>query len=276
MKEYYRINEISKLYGIGADSLRYYEKLGVIKPKRDQNGYRLYGLKDMYKLNLIRDLRGLDFSMSQIREYLEKQSIDNTLSLLKQELELVRLTMEELKEKERCLQKRLAGLHEALSVKPDVMEIIHISSRRCVQITEHITRDEEMDFVMKKLHRRHEDKIKDFGNQTVGARFDMEGLRQGDSNVYDSVFFVLEEDAGLYDFELPEGNYLSFFYQGGYLQNGRRVKEALSWLEEKGLYASGAAFELYAIDNRDTSLEEEFLTEIQIPVSAASSRASKP
>ena len=184
--------------------------------------------------------------------------------------------MEELKEKERCLQKRLEGLHEALSVKPDVMEIIHIPSRRCVQIMEHITRDEEMDFVMKKLHRRHEDKIKDFGNQTVGARFDMEGLRQGASNVYDSVFFVLEEDASLYDFELPEGNYLSLFYQGGYLQNGRRVKEALSWLEEKGLYASGAAFELYAIDNRDTSLEEEFLTEIQIPVSAASSRASKP
>ena len=50
----------------------------------------------------------------------------------------------------------------------------------------------------------------------------------------------------------------------------------IAWLEEKGLYASGAAFELYAIDNRDTSLEEEFLTEIQIPVSAASSRASKP
>ena len=29
MKEYYKINEISKLYGVGTDSLRYYEKLGI-------------------------------------------------------------------------------------------------------------------------------------------------------------------------------------------------------------------------------------------------------
>lgn len=44
MKDYYKINEISNLYGIGVDSLRYYEKIGVLIPRRDTNGYRLYGL----------------------------------------------------------------------------------------------------------------------------------------------------------------------------------------------------------------------------------------
>ena len=63
MKDYYKIHEISKLYGIGVDSLRYYERLGGIRPGRDVNGYRLYSLKDMYKLNIIRDLRSLGFSM---------------------------------------------------------------------------------------------------------------------------------------------------------------------------------------------------------------------
>ena len=42
MKDYYKINEIARLYGIGVDSLRYYEKLGILKPRRDTNGYRLY------------------------------------------------------------------------------------------------------------------------------------------------------------------------------------------------------------------------------------------
>ena len=67
MKDYYKIGEISRLYGIGTDSLRYYEELGILKPRRDQNGYRLYSLKDIYKLNVIRDLRLLDFSMEQIK-----------------------------------------------------------------------------------------------------------------------------------------------------------------------------------------------------------------
>ena len=71
------------------DSLRYYEKLGILKPRRDTNGYRLYNLKDMYKLNVIRDLRRLDFSMQQIKDYLEGQTVDHTLALLRQEQTLV-------------------------------------------------------------------------------------------------------------------------------------------------------------------------------------------
>lgn len=89
MKDYYKINEIARLYGIGVDSLRYYEKLGILKPRRDTNGYRLYNLKDMYKLNVIRDLRRLDFSMQQIKDYLEGQTVDHTLALLRQEQTLV-------------------------------------------------------------------------------------------------------------------------------------------------------------------------------------------
>ena len=68
MKDYYKISEISKLYGIGADSLRYYERAGIITPKRGENGYRLYGLKDIYKLSVLRDLMALDFSVAQAKD----------------------------------------------------------------------------------------------------------------------------------------------------------------------------------------------------------------
>ena len=63
MRNYYKISEISKLYGIGADSLRYYERLGILRPRREANGYRLYSLKEMYKLNIIRDLRRLEYRL---------------------------------------------------------------------------------------------------------------------------------------------------------------------------------------------------------------------
>lgn len=46
MKKYYKIGEISKLYSISPDSLRYYEDLGILKPKRDVNGYRMYSIND--------------------------------------------------------------------------------------------------------------------------------------------------------------------------------------------------------------------------------------
>ena len=34
MEKYFKIGEISKLYGIGVDSIRYYEEIGLIKPER--------------------------------------------------------------------------------------------------------------------------------------------------------------------------------------------------------------------------------------------------
>ena len=57
MKDYYKIGEISKIYGIGRDSLMYYEEIGILNPFRDSNGYRLYSITDIWKLNLIKELR---------------------------------------------------------------------------------------------------------------------------------------------------------------------------------------------------------------------------
>ena len=194
MKDYYKINEIAKLYGIGVDSLRYYERLGILKPRRDTNGYRLYSLKEMYKLNMIRDLRRLNFSMEQIKAYLEGQTVDNTLHLLRQEADLVQEQLRELQAKAVLLEKRVATLEAARRVVPGVVARKTLPPRPCVLFTEHITRDEEMDFVMKKLHRQHEDKIRDFGNQIFGAFLAMEELMAGTPNVYDGVFSVVEED----------------------------------------------------------------------------------
>ena len=161
MKDYYKIAEISKLYNIGVDSLRYYERLGVIKPHRDTNGYRLYDLKDMYKLTVIRNLRELDFSMAQIKEYLDGQSVENTLALLHQEQELLQQQLEKLQIRQQLLTERIQTLQAAQQSTVGEIQIKTLPKRVCVTVNQHITRDEEMDFVIKKLHRKHEDKIRD-------------------------------------------------------------------------------------------------------------------
>lgn len=267
MKDYYKIGEISKLYGIGADSLRYYEELGILKPRRDENGYRLYNLKDIYKLNVIRDLRLLNFSMEQIKEYLDKQSLSNTLKLLHQEQELLEQKIQELAQRKEIIAQRITSLQSSMSIQPGIISVKTIPKRRCVQLNQHITRDEEMDFVIKKLHKKHESKIKDFGNLSIGAFYSMEDWRRGIANVYQSVFFILDDPSSDCDFTLPEGTYLSCFYQGSYQQNGQRIQEVISYARKKGFALLGQPFELYKIDNRDTMEEQEFLTEIQVQVS---------
>jgi len=266
MKNYYKIHEISKLYGVGVDSLRYYERLGILKPKRDTNGYRLYSLNDMYKLNILRDLRKLDFSMQQIKEYLDGQSMDNTLDLLYREQEMLRARQEELRQRETIIRDRILSLKASADCVAGVFVVKTCSERRCVQLNEHITRDEEMDFAVKKLHSRHEAQIRDLGNQEIGAFFSMEDLEKGLANVYNSVFFILERGMEEYDFILPKGEYASLCYRGTYEQNRERVEELLDYARSQGLVVEGTPFEIYKVDNRYTLRQEEFLTEIQVKV----------
>lgn len=89
MKNYYKIGEISKIYDIGRDSLMYYEKIGILNPFRDNNGYRMYSIRDIWKLNVIKELRNLNFPMKKIKEYLDNRSIDFTKNILIEEISLL-------------------------------------------------------------------------------------------------------------------------------------------------------------------------------------------
>lgn len=47
----YKIGEVSKMFNISKEMLRYYEKKGVLHPKRiDENNYRVYDEMDIFLL----------------------------------------------------------------------------------------------------------------------------------------------------------------------------------------------------------------------------------
>ena len=81
MKEYYKIGEISKLYNIGTDSLRYYEEIGILRPRRDENGYRMYSVGDIRTLNVLRELRSIGFPMKDIKAHLKDFDVQQTLDM---------------------------------------------------------------------------------------------------------------------------------------------------------------------------------------------------
>ena len=263
MKYYYKINEISKIYGISTDSLRYYEKIGVLIPSRDTNGYRIYDLHDIYKLNIIRDLRELDFSMPQIKKYLENQSVKNTLDLLNKEQELVQTKLKELQSIQKKIQNRIQVLSSASLIKTNTITIKSMPVRHCLQQNTRILRDEEMDLAIKRLHQKHKNQIPDFGNQLYGASVSMKDLNKGFKDVFNSVFFILEHGNQEFNYILPEGNYLSLYYKGDYCQSNEQIHAMYAYAKEKGYKIVDDPFEIYEIDNRDTVRREEFLTEIQ-------------
>jgi len=67
----YTRSQLAKLTDCNLETVRYYEKEGLLpEPRRSEKGYRLYGDEDVKRLNFIRRCRELGFTVAEIRELL--------------------------------------------------------------------------------------------------------------------------------------------------------------------------------------------------------------
>ena len=88
-----RINEVVKLTGVSARTLQYYDEIGLLIPKKLDNGYRDYTNENLEKLQKILFYRCLKFKLNDIKELLDGET--ENLKILEQQRELI------LKEKEK-------------------------------------------------------------------------------------------------------------------------------------------------------------------------------
>lgn len=84
------MKEAENLSGISGQNIRYYEKQGLISPKRNRiNSYREYGEEDIRILKTIRMLRMLDMPIDQIRLILKGDlAMGDALDMQKVRLEV--------------------------------------------------------------------------------------------------------------------------------------------------------------------------------------------
>lgn len=61
------IKQMAEMSGIPMDSLRYYDKLGIISPERMENGYRHYNESDYIRLQYVTVMKYAQFSLSEIK-----------------------------------------------------------------------------------------------------------------------------------------------------------------------------------------------------------------
>jgi len=67
-----KIGEIAKRSGVGIETIRYYEREGLLRePERRPSGYRQYDESTIEQLEYIRQAKELGFTLAEVRELLE-------------------------------------------------------------------------------------------------------------------------------------------------------------------------------------------------------------
>src|SRR5262245_22354632 len=68
MKGTFQIGEIARKISVQPESVRYYERIGLLpKAKRGTGGYRVFTREHLDRVELIKRMRALGFSLDQIR-----------------------------------------------------------------------------------------------------------------------------------------------------------------------------------------------------------------
>lgn len=86
------INEVCKECNLTKKAVEYYTEQGLIQPRITENGYRQFSETDALKLKRIAVLRGLGFSVPEIRTILENDTHTAIYDVLnRRELEIAEL-----------------------------------------------------------------------------------------------------------------------------------------------------------------------------------------
>lgn len=116
----YTIGQMSEKIGLSIDTLRYYEKEGLIIPKRDSNNRRVFDETDIKWIEFIKRLKETGMRLADIKTYAKlreqgEETIEERLVLLTQQTSVLLDKQQELANNLAFLDKKIALYQEMLT-----------------------------------------------------------------------------------------------------------------------------------------------------------------
>ena len=98
LKTQYYIGELAEYFGVSTDTLRLYDRAGILSPKKEKNGYRAYSREDMIFLSYVLRLRQFSIPLQEIKHLVNEGSLENAEQMLESREAVLTREIERLRE----------------------------------------------------------------------------------------------------------------------------------------------------------------------------------
>ncbi len=260
-----KISEFSKLSHLTVKALRFYEKEGLLKPAYvdEWNGYRFYETSQLEVAAKIKSYRQLDMSIEEIKAVFsgsdvkgimqkklnalakEKQVIESRLSIIKSILEDKEMKYQVT---EKVISEKIVYTAETvLKTYSDSMQWIPFVGKECLRLNPDLKCAEppyefceylDGEYKETDIRIRHNEAVTAFGKENEHIKFKI----------------------------LPETKVLSIYQKGPYDAIGEAYAFLMKYAEQNGYTAAGLTRKCYIDGIWNKESEEEWLTEIQLPI----------
>lgn len=122
--DYFTPGEVAERFGLTLDTLRYYEKAGLLRRvDRAPSGHRRYRTDDVELLNLVRCLRDTDMPIARLRDFAElvrdgDHTIQARLDVLQSHQHHLTARIAELRDRQNTIQHKIEYYLGVLAEKP--------------------------------------------------------------------------------------------------------------------------------------------------------------
>jgi len=265
-----KIGEFSKMAKVTIKTLRFYDKLNLLKPEiiDRKNSYRYYSLKQLKIIAKILSLKQMGFSLDEISTI-----IDNKISQ-KDFIKMLNKKQKEIKKSISLETSKLTNIKNFIKTMKEVKvtkvilkelpEVIVASMR--IKIANYNDLFKVVPPMGDKM-RKH-GAICKIPEYCFNIYHDNEYKESDiDVEICESVVdFCKNEDGLTYKRVEKVENAACIYHKGGYESLGETYSELITWIKENNYIMNGHSRESYidGIWNKENS--EDWLTEIQIPV----------
>ncbi|MFT0800018.1 MerR family transcriptional regulator [Bacillus swezeyi] len=272
MNNRFRVGEVSRLFKLPASTLRYYDEIGLFKPKYTdpETSYRYYGVEQFSVLDTIIFLRKNGFSLKDIQYQLDKRSPETTMEILKNKLEEVRMEIFRLNRSAERIQNKISTIEEGLKLAGHPALTFEYFPKRAVS---YLYFDKPVDLIeegdnlyLKDKETLSSQSIENNGFFTgdIGTIVDIESLEQDGPVKYIGVFELLHAEER--EECLNEGWYASYPHIGPYEEIRKSYQLVLKQLKKERYELAGTPIEISVLDEAVIKESDHFVTLIQIPV----------
>ncbi len=271
------ITELAKLRQVTSETLRYYDRIGLITPDYvdPQTRYRYYSIRQYEKLGTIKELRQLGMSIHDITDYFSGRNLRKSHQLLLHQLELLEEEIRKQQLLSEILRRKLHFLSEITPPPPvDKVFCRAFPQRYMITFGEPAGGSREHAFAFTRLERYLDEVAPILASDRIGVYADWYLLEPSDDYIPAVPMIFVERDAieSEHKRTIPPGDYLCMNYRRGELERYHPSFARLhTYMAEHGWVLNGMIFQFYKIDVTLTSDPDETLMEIQVPVRPAES-----
>ena len=271
MECYLSITEMAKLRNVTTETLRYYDRIGLMKPDYlDKNNVRYYSVLKYEQLETIKELQQLGLGLKEIARYLSDRRISTSSDLLKKQQAFCEEKVRYYQAMHEKITRKSALLSELQHHAPALMqpELVRIGERFCYSSDLDVHDEISLSFACMKLEnqiKEHDSLAPVYASDCYAGQFSI----NGDDLSRTRLLFIREQKEIPATEEmtlLPGGLYLRLYSADSFWQRTDVRTCFRKFAEKNGLHLSDKVIVISKIDYSITDIPEERLYEFQARV----------